>query len=335
MLPDIGTTRPWADPEVVAIGRLPMHAPLPSTRRRSLNGQWHFKLFDSPDAIPARALTTDCARWRKLAVPGNWTVQDVGDYPHYTNVQMPFPGPPATLPERNPAGVYRRQFEVPRGWNGQQIVVHLGGAESVHAVWVNGAFVGYGTDSRLPSEYDITEAARPGKNEIAVVVVRYSALSYVEDQDQWWMAGLHREVYVEARPAVHLGDVQCHADIELTNGTGRLCASVTVGFVDQPSGGWRVRAELQTIAGKRIGRALRLHRPCGRLRLGRARCGDVVGRVAEPLSSRRRAGVGVGRCHRSHRTADRVPPRRGPQPSVAGQRPADLDLRRQPSRPPS
>jgi beta-galactosidase len=255
MLPDIGTTRPWADPEVVAFGRLPMHVPLPSTRRRSLNGQWHFKLFDTPDTIPARALTADCSRWRQLAVPGNWTVQDVGDYPHYTNVQMPFPGPPPTLPERNTSGVYRRQFDVPRGWNGQQIIIHLGGAESVHAVWVNGTFVGYGTDSRLPSEYDITTAARTGKNEIAVVVVRYSALSYVEDQDQWWMAGLHREVYVEARPPVHLGDVQCHADVELTDGVGRLRANVTVGFVDQPSSGWRVRAELQTMAGKRIGRA--------------------------------------------------------------------------------
>jgi beta-galactosidase len=234
--------------------RLPMHTPTSSVRRRSLNGRWHFTLFDDPESISPRALTGDCARWRELAVPGNWTVQDVGDYPHYTNVQMPFPGPPPTLPDRNPAGVYRRHFDVPRAWNGQQLVVHIGGAESVHAVWVNGVFAGYGTDSRLPSEYDITAAARTGTNEIAVVVVRYSALSYVEDQDQWWMAGLHREVYVEARSPVHLADIRCDADVDLATGDGRLRTAVVVGFVDQPSQGWQVRTELQTFAGKRIGR---------------------------------------------------------------------------------
>ena len=41
-------------------------------------------------------------------------------------------------------------------------MLHVGGAESVHAVYLNGLFIGYGTDSRLPSEYDLTDArARP------------------------------------------------------------------------------------------------------------------------------------------------------------------------------
>ena len=166
------------DPEVIALHRLPMHVPLPvpdagraGRRRRSLDGRWQFRLFDSPAAVPACAMSsTPSGEWQRVAVPGNWTVQDVGDHPHYTNVQMPFPGPPPSLPERNPTGVYRRKFTVRTTTD--QVVLHVGGAESVHAVWVNGTFAGYGTDSRLPSEYDITGLVRRGSNDLAIVVAR-------------------------------------------------------------------------------------------------------------------------------------------------------------------
>ena len=115
----------------------------------SLNGTWSFRLFDSPEAVTASSLSKESSRDRALAVPGNWTVQDVGDLPHYTNVQMPFPGPPPQLPASNPTGVYRRSFTIGRGWKRHRVVLHVGGAESVHAVYLNDRFVGYGTDSRL------------------------------------------------------------------------------------------------------------------------------------------------------------------------------------------
>ena len=258
MLPDIGAAAPWTDPEVVSLRRLPMHVPLPpdgrGRNRRSLDGTWQFRLFASPAAVPASALTGATTRWQQLAVPGNWTVQNTGDHPHYTNVRMPFPGPPPRLPEHNPTGVYRRAFQVPAAWNGQQLVLHVGGAESVHAVWINGEFAGYGTDSRLPSEYDITALAQAGANEVAIVVARYSALSYVEDQDQWWMAGLHREVFIEARRAAHLADVTCHADLSVADGVGSLAVTTTVGWSGQPLDGHRVSVTLLGPNGKRVGK---------------------------------------------------------------------------------
>jgi beta-galactosidase len=179
--------RPWVDPHVTSIGRLPMHVPIERAERRSLDGQWSLALFDHPDAVPVEAVT-GVRPDETVAVPGNWTMQEpgrrAGDVPHYTNVQMPFAGPPPALPERNTTGVYRRSFTVPSAWRRRQVVLHLAGAESVHVVYVNGEMVGYGTDSRLPSEYDVTEHLVAGPNEVAVVVIRYSAMSYVEDQDQ-------------------------------------------------------------------------------------------------------------------------------------------------------
>ena len=258
MLPDIGTITPWADPEVVSLHRLPMHVPMPpghDDARRSLDGQWSFQLFESPDAVPATAVTGPTPTGvRTVAVPGNWTVQDTGDHPHYTNVQMPFPGPPPRLPAHNPTGVYRRTFTTGRGWKSHQVVLHVGGAESVHAVYLNDRFIGYGTDSRLPSEYDITDAVVSGTNHLAIVVIRYSALSYVEDQDQWWMAGLHRSIHLEARTQVHFADVRCNADLEVATGTGRLQVTTQVGFASAPKPGYRVRATLLGPTGKRLGK---------------------------------------------------------------------------------
>ena len=270
MLPTIGAIRPWADPHVVSLGRLDMRPPtvavesigaarsgeVPSRWRRSLDGRWDFRLFDTPDDVSAAAIERPPTGrgWTKANVPGNWTLQGVGDLPQYTNVQMPFEGPPPRLPDRNPTGVYRRRVTVPKRWDGRQVVIHIGGAESVHAVYVNGKFVGYGTDSRLASEYDVTAFVDSGPNDIAIVVMRWSAHSYVEDQDQWWMAGLHRHVYLEARSPVNLTALVCDAGLRDTVGT--LSVSATIGGLVPPGAGWRVRFGLETPAGRRVGRAV-------------------------------------------------------------------------------
>ena len=224
---------------------------------RSLNGAWKLRLFDAPQVVPSTVTTADydADAWQSVVVPGNWTMQDTGDFPHYTNVQMPFPGPVPRLPEHNPTGVYRRTMHVNAAWLRQRrVVLHVGGAESVHAVYINGVFAGYGTDSRLASEYDVTDHLVAGRNAIAIVVVRYSAHSYIEDQDQWWMAGLHRDVYIESRATTHLANVRCDADLDMAAGVGRLTVTSTVAFANAPMRGWATRTWLETMAGKRIGK---------------------------------------------------------------------------------
>ena len=229
-----------------------MHVPLapgPARERVGLDGTWQFRRYPSPDAVPAAAVaaTPPGGRWRRITVPGNWTVDaafpdgDIPpDRPHYTNIQMPFEGPPPHLPDENPTGVYRRTFRAPARWRGRRIVLHVGGAESAHTVWVNGTCCGYGTDSRLPSEYDITDAIQPGDNQLALVVSRFSAHTYLEDQDQWWMAGLHRSVYVEARRGAHLADLECDAGLE-PDGAGTLRVRTTVEWAQRPAAGHSVR----------------------------------------------------------------------------------------------
>ena len=104
-------------------------------------------------------------------MPGCWTLQEfddvhgVADLPHYTNIQMPFPGrPPHPPADRNPTGVYEREVEVPASWAGRRIVLSVGAAESVLLAAVDGVDVGIGKDSHLAGEFDVTEQVRPGES---------------------------------------------------------------------------------------------------------------------------------------------------------------------------
>ena len=139
------------------------------------------------------------------------------------------------MPERNPTGVYRRSFHVPAAWLRRSHVLHVGGAESVHAVYVNGEFAGYGTDSRLPSEYDITDLVRAG-DERARHRGRSATAphSYIEDQDQWWMAGLHRSVWIESRPTRAHRRRPVATDYDAASGIGRVAATTVVDFGGEP-----------------------------------------------------------------------------------------------------
>jgi beta-galactosidase len=261
LAPGGGTFKTYLAPECLSLNRLPMRAtcyPFPTAalaRRndrnaspwyQSLNGSWHFRLAARPeDVTPGDfAHGTDRSAWAQVAVPGNWVMQGYGS-PHYTNVQMPFPNEPPSVPADNPTGIYARTFDLPAAWKDRRIVVHFGGAESVLYVYVNGEAVGMGKDTRLPSEFDLTPFVsfdRP--NEIVAIVVKWSDATFIEDQDQWWMGGLHREVYLYSTELVYLQDIFATAGLAAGCRDGLLDAVVKVGFREQPEPGWKVEATL-------------------------------------------------------------------------------------------
>jgi len=254
--------RPWAAPEITSWNRLPMHA-VPhregdvGVERLPLDGTWRFELFPTPEqGLEAEDLATS------LTVPGAWTLQQfddvhgVADLPHYTNVQMPWPGRPPYAPtDRNPTGVHERDVEVPAAWAGRRIVLHVGAAESVLLAAVNGVDVGIGKDSHLASEFDVTEHVRPGgTNVVRLTVVKWSDATFVEDQDEWWHGGVTRPVFLYATAPIHLADVHVTAGLdgpvvepllEGATATGSLRVDVHVGARgnDVPEG-WSVRVRL-------------------------------------------------------------------------------------------
>ena len=229
---------PWTSPESVSLGRLPMHA-VPRPQRLSLDGTWRFQLLRSPTDAPAPD------GWRAIDVPGCWTRQDTWDLPHYTNVRMPFAGLPPEVPAVDPTGVYTRTFEVPPAWADRRVVLHVGAAESVLLVRLNGADVGMSKDSHLAAEFDLTGRLRPGPNDLELTVVKWSDATYVEDQDQWWHGGITRSVYLYDTGPVYLADVGAIAGLDDDLETGTLTVTADVAFAGVASSpGWVVEVQI-------------------------------------------------------------------------------------------
>ncbi|RIL01405.1 MAG: beta-galactosidase [Proteobacteria bacterium] len=258
----------WQEPGVTGIGREPMHAPLvpypdagaalaggESPWRLSLDGTWRFLLLDAPDAAPGdfAARDFDDAAWSALEVPVSWTLQGHGA-PAYTNVLMPFATEPPAVPEKNPTGLFRRRFALPRAWDGRRVTLTIGSAESVVYVWVNGVAVGMGKDSRLPSEFDVTAHVAPGENAIALAVVQWSDATWLEDQDQWWLPGLHRSVTLTCTDRTWIADLALRAAAP-ERGEGVVEAELRVGFSGAPEPGWSADLALVDARGRTLAEA--------------------------------------------------------------------------------
>jgi beta-galactosidase len=232
------TAKPWIVPELTSENRLPMHS-VPHSDRIMLDGRWRFQLLHTPEEAPA-------TRWSEADVPGCWTMQSFFDLPHYTNVQMPFPGNPPQLPDVNPTGIYERDFDLPAEWlAGRRIVLHVGAAESVLIARINGQEVGVSKDSHLAAEFDVTSILRSGTNAISLRVVKWSDATYIEDQDQWWHGGITRSVYLYATPRVHLADLRVNAGLtdDLATGTFELLADIDFDGVEAGPG-WSIEAKV-------------------------------------------------------------------------------------------
>ncbi|XP_078178746.1 glycoside hydrolase family 2 protein isoform X1 [Carex rostrata] len=196
---------------------------------QSLSGYWRFFLASSPSNVPSNFYESafDDSNWDSLPVPSNWQMHGF-DRPIYTNVTYPFPMNPPFVPSENPTGCYRKHFRLPKEWKGRRILLHFEAVDSAYFAWVNGVLVGYSEDSRLPAEFEITEYCHQlgsdKENILAVQVMRWSNGSYLEDQDHWWLSGIHRDVILLSKPQVFITDYffkanlsedLCVADLEV------------------------------------------------------------------------------------------------------------------------
>lgn len=219
--------------ETVAPGSdgLPPRAWFPHSdaRRLSLNGpDWRFRLSPaatSEDEVFA-APDFDDSEWARLPVPSHWVLHGHGP-PAYTNVAYPFPVDPPRVPDENPTGDHRLLFDLPDDWAtpDDDTLLRFDGVESCARVWLNGHRLGSFQGSRLPHEFSVGALLRSRGNVLAVRVHQWSAGSYLEDQDMWWLPGIFRDVTLHHRPAQAVGDFSVQADYDHVTGDGTLLVS--------------------------------------------------------------------------------------------------------------
>ncbi|WP_448884783.1 beta-galactosidase [Citrobacter telavivensis] len=213
--------RDWENPGVTQLNRLEAHPPFaswrdateardnhPSSSVRSLNGAWKFNWFASPEAVPESWRLSDLDTADTIVVPSNWQMHGY-DAPVYTNVTYPIPVNPPYVPHENATGCYSLTFNINEAErrDGQTRII-FDGVNSAFHLWCNGRWVGYGQDSRLPSEFDLSAFLVSGENRLAVMVLRWSDGSYLEDQDMWRMSGIFRDVSLLNKPATQISDLR-------------------------------------------------------------------------------------------------------------------------------
>ena len=200
----------------------------------SMEGMWKFNFVKDHNKRPANffAVNYDDSNWKDFPVPGLFELNGYGDAT-YKNIGYAWetqfePNPPYISEINNYTGSYRRTFELPKDWKGKDVYFHVGSATSNLTLWVNGKYVGYSEDSKVAAEFNISKYLKPGKNLIAMQVMRWCDGSYFEDQDFWRFTGIAREVYLYARPKVHAADIRLDAGLENNYKDGVLSYQISL-----------------------------------------------------------------------------------------------------------
>jgi len=181
----------------------------------NLNGMWRFRWLPRIQDTSSAPSFSDEDK-ELIPVPASFVMPHLDNYlsmphglPSYTNVNFPFPVDPPHPPDENGVGEYQRDvnWETPP----ESSVLRFDGIEGAADVWWNGSYLGSVRGSRLPSEFDLSGRIK-SQNTLSVRVFTFSAASYLEDQDEWWLPGIIRDVTVVPRPKNAIEDVSIEAN---------------------------------------------------------------------------------------------------------------------------
>lgn len=238
----------WRDPEVNSVNRMPMRSAYFAFENKdvakagdkaasenflNLNGTWKFNWVKDAGQRPTDFWRKDFndKAWGTMSVPGVWELNGYGD-PIYVNIGYAWrnqaPATPPLVPEENNhVGSYRRVVKIPADWSGKDIFAHFGSVTSNMYLWVNGRFVGYGEDSKLEQEFDLTPYLKPGQdNLLAFQVFRWCDGTYLEDQDFFRYSGVGRDCYLYARDRKRIEDIRVTPDLDKDYADGTLTVEI-------------------------------------------------------------------------------------------------------------
>ncbi len=204
---------------------------LDSPWSQSLAGTWKLNWNAGTTIAPEGFAdpSLDDTRWVDHRIPANLELEGFGT-PIYTNIKYPWsPVAPPIVPDAaNHVAAYRKEFHIPDSWESLEVYVSFLGVSSLHEVFLNGHRLGHGTDSRTVHTYALRPHLQPGRNVLAVRVLRFNAGSYLEDQDFWRLSGIYRDVVLWAAPSQRVIDTHLRADYEPATGAGLLHYTLAV-----------------------------------------------------------------------------------------------------------
>ncbi len=133
-------------------------------------------------------------------------------YPVYTNDRYLFPYLPPHILCKTPALVFTRIEDIIKDDN--DYILQIEGTDNSYYLYVNGEFVGFSNISHAVKQFDITDKLVDGKNEIRLMVLKFSPSSYLEDQDKIRLFGIHRPIYLVKRKKDRVDSFVVKTDIQ-------------------------------------------------------------------------------------------------------------------------
>ncbi|TCP29566.1 glycosyl hydrolase family 2 [Scopulibacillus darangshiensis] len=175
--------------------------PRPQMKRgqwMNLNGEWQFEAASEGDSVPTG---------KKLN----------------GKILVPFPV------ESRLSGVekdidrmwYKRQFDIPKGWNGQQVLLHFGAVDWQATVFINGHEVGAHKGGYDSFTFDITKYLRKGNNELIVGVSDVTTEDHAIGKQRenpggifyTSVSGIWQTVWLEDVSKAHMSELKMKPDI--------------------------------------------------------------------------------------------------------------------------
>jgi beta-glucuronidase len=115
---------------------------------------------------------------------------------------------------------YRKDFDIPPGWQNQTVTLKFGAANYIADAWLNGHYLGYHEGGSTPFAFDVTDAMVAG--DVNTLAVRIDNPPWGTRQDivpwgltDWWnYGGLTQPVWLEATSSIYAAraDVVPHLD---------------------------------------------------------------------------------------------------------------------------
>ncbi len=224
----------WEDPSVFEFGREPARADFKvfesepkalgnlyssSQYYSNLNGFWKYQFFNGPDYVPAHIEDSlSSLNWLDISMPGFAELKNLCK-PIFKYDDLPFNLDYPKVPhDSNAVFVLKKSFELSPNWSDRDVFAVFEGISTSYFVYLNGGLVGYNEDTKAASEYLLNKYLKPGRNEITLILIRYSDGSYFETHDGWSLTGINRASYLLARPKIRINDFFAKTNLNGTKG---------------------------------------------------------------------------------------------------------------------
>lgn len=200
-----------------------------SVNYQTLNGEWRAMVIEDKNKIDTLLFAPNkpIDKFKAVKLPGaaqfSLSTKAIFSEKAYTFLKdTPKKGDYELPITANGAIAYMRDCIIPFDFMDKALFLHIGAAQSAVTLYVNGRKVGYSTDSRNPAEFEITKYMVRGRNRVVMVVDQFCDGSFLEDQTDWRLTGVNREVFLFAQPKIRVRDYMVRTTLDPTLKNGLL-----------------------------------------------------------------------------------------------------------------